>query len=148
MVKFIKTGRIVILTGGRYAGKKALVVKTFDEGTKARAFGHCLVAGVAKAPLKVTKSMGKKKVQKRTKCKSFVKYVNYNHMMPTRYLVPSDFDAKTLVTDEQMSSHETKAAARKAVKAIFDEKFTTPPTEKNSSKPEKNIMYLRKKLRF
>ena len=26
MVKFIKTGRITILTGGRYAGKKALVV--------------------------------------------------------------------------------------------------------------------------
>ena len=25
MVKFIKTGRITILTGGRYAGKKALV---------------------------------------------------------------------------------------------------------------------------
>ena len=49
------------------------------------------------SPAQVTKSMGKKKVQKRTKCKSFVKYVNYNHMMPTRYLVPSDFDAKTLV---------------------------------------------------
>merc|ERR1712124_212198 len=71
------------------------------------------------------------KVQKRTKCKSFVKYVNYNHMMPTRYVVPTEFDAKTLVTDEQMSSHETKAAARKAVKAIFDEKFTNIPTEKS-----------------
>ena len=45
----------------------------------------------------VTKAMGKKKVQKRTKCKAFVKYVNYNHMMPTRYVVPTEFDAKTLV---------------------------------------------------
>merc|ERR1712093_38917 len=107
--------------------------------------GHCLVAGVAKAPLKVTKAHGKKKLQKRTKCKAFVKYVNYNHMMPTRYVVPTEFDAKALVSDDQMQSHETKAEARKAVKAIFDEKFTTPPTEKNSSNPEKNIMYLRKK---
>ena len=148
MVKFIKTGRVVILTGGRYAGKKALVVKTFDEGTKARAFGHCLVAGVAKAPLKVTKAMGKKKVQKRTKCKAFVKYVNYNHMMPTRYVVPTEFDAKALVSDDQMQSHETKAEARKAVKAIFDEKFTAIPTEKSSSKLSKDILYLRKKLRF
>ena len=45
----------------------------------------------------VTKAMGKKKVQKRTKCKAFVKYVNYNHMMPTRYVVPTEFDAKALV---------------------------------------------------
>merc|ERR1711964_333537 len=94
-------------------------------GTRSRPFGHCLVAGVARAPLKVTKSMGKKKVQKRTKCKVFVKYVNYNHMMPTRYLVPADFDAKALVTDAQMESHAAKADVRKQVKAIFDEKFTT-----------------------
>ena len=44
------------------------------------------------------------------------------------------------VTDEQMSSHETKAAARKAVKAIFDEKFTNIPTEKSSSKLSKDIL--------
>merc|ERR1719274_409931 len=101
------------MTSGRYAGKKALVVKTFDEGSKARPFPHCLVAGVAKAPLKVTKSMGKKKIEKRTKCKSFVKYVNYNHIMPTRYMVPTEFDAKSLVTDAQMDTAETKQAARK-----------------------------------
>merc|ERR1719155_170569 len=102
MVKFLKTGRICVLTGGRMAGKKSLIVKTFDEGTKARPFPHALVAGVAKAPMKVTKAMSKKKVQKRQKCKAFVKYVNYNHIMPTRYLVPADFDAKSLVTDAQM----------------------------------------------
>merc|ERR1719426_684586 len=139
MVKFLKTGRVVLVTGGRMAGKKAVLVKTFDDGTKARPFPHCLVAGVAKAPLKVTKRMGKKKVQKRTKCKTFVKYVNYNHMMPTRYVVPTDFDAKSLVTDAQMESHETKAEARKQVKAIFDEKFTNIPAEKSTNKPSKDI---------
>merc|ERR1712118_284460 len=100
---------------------------------KARPFPHCLVAGVAKAPLKVTKAHGKKKLQKRSKCKAFVKYVNYNHMMPTRYVVPTEFDAKALVTDAQMDSHETKAEARKYVKSIFDEKFTTIPSDKNSA---------------
>merc|ERR1719364_204058 len=147
MVKFIKTGRIVILTGGRYAGKKALVVKTFDEGTKARAFGHCLVAGVAKAPLKVTKSMGKKKIEKRTKVKAFVKYVNYNHIMPTRYVVPTEFDAKSLVTDAQMETGETKADDRKKLKSIFNEKLTASPTDK-AGKVSKDVQYLRKKLRF
>merc|ERR1719155_385473 len=127
MVKFLKTGRICVLTGGRMAGKKGLIVKCYDEGTKARPFPHALVAGVAKAPMKVNKNMGKKKVQKRSKCKAFVKYVNYNHLMPTRYVVPTEFDAKGLVTDAQMESHETKAEARKSLKAVLDEKFSSVP---------------------
>ena len=35
---------------------KAIVVKTFDDGSKARPFGHCMVAGIDRAPLKVTRS--------------------------------------------------------------------------------------------
>ncbi len=65
MGKFLKPGRVVILLNGRFAGKKAVCVKTFDDGSKARTFGHCLVAGVQKAPLKVTKAMSKKKLEKR-----------------------------------------------------------------------------------
>merc|ERR1712098_890973 len=137
MGKFIKTGRVVLMGSGRYAGKKGLVVKTYDEGTRSRPFGHCLVAGVARAPLKVTGKMGKKKVQKRTKCKAFVKYVNYNHIMPTRYIVPADFDAKALLSDAQMESHATKAEARKQVKAIFDDKFVKIPQNKDG-KPSKD----------
>ena len=53
MGKFIKTGRVVVLLNGRYTGKKAIVVKAFDDGSKARSFGHALVAGVDRAPLKV-----------------------------------------------------------------------------------------------
>merc|ERR1711964_536763 len=106
-----------------------------------RPFAHCLVAGVARSPLKVTKAMGKKKVQKRIKCKTFIKYVNYNHIMPTRYIVPADFDTKALVTDAQMESHETKADARKQVKAVFDEKFVKIPADK-AGKPSKEVLFL------
>ena len=67
--KFIKAGRVVVMLQGRYAGKKAIVVKTFDDGSKARPFGHCLVAGIDRAPLKVTRKMSKKKITKRTKVK-------------------------------------------------------------------------------
>ncbi|GAA5797811.1 hypothetical protein HPULCUR_003206 [Helicostylum pulchrum] len=56
-----------------------------DEGTKDRPYGYAVVAGVERSPLKVTKAMGKKKTAKRSKVKPFVKIVNYNHMMPTRY---------------------------------------------------------------
>jgi len=49
-----------------------------------RPYGHALVAGIAKAPLSVTKRMSKKRQAKRSKLKPFVKVVNYNHLMPTR----------------------------------------------------------------
>ena len=50
--------------------QQAIVVKTFDDGSKSRPFGHCLVAGIDRAPLKVTRKMSKKKITKRTKVKS------------------------------------------------------------------------------
>ena len=34
MVKFIKPGKVVILLAGRYAGRKALIVKQQDDGKK------------------------------------------------------------------------------------------------------------------
>ena len=55
-----------------------------DEGTKERGYGHAIVAGVERYPLKITKNMGKKRVAKRSKVKPFIKVINYNHMMPTR----------------------------------------------------------------
>jgi hypothetical protein len=67
------------------AGKKGVIVKTFDEGTDGRRYGHAIVAGIARAPLKVKKGMDEKKVEKRSRVKPFLKLVNFNHLMPTRY---------------------------------------------------------------
>lgn len=53
MGKFIKPGKVVVLLAGRYAGKKAIVVKTYDDGTPNREFSHCLVAGIERAPRRV-----------------------------------------------------------------------------------------------
>merc|ERR1719252_424414 len=150
MGKFIKFGRVVVLLQGRYAGKKAVVVKTYDDGSKARPFGHCLVAGVDRAPLKVTKRMSKKKIAKRTRVKPFVKYINYNHMMPTRYQLPAELAPQTMIgaqPDHQMDSSDGRVEAKKAVKKLLQEKFVAPPLDK-SSRPSKDILYLKKKLRF
>ena len=65
--KFLKAGKVVLLLNGRMAGKKAVIVKTFDEGTADRPYGHCLVAGIQKYPLKITKQMSEKKIAKRSK---------------------------------------------------------------------------------
>lgn len=40
----------------------------------------------------MTKSMGKKKVEKRSKLRPFVKVVSYSHILPTRYTVDVAFE--------------------------------------------------------
>jgi len=42
----------VVLLNGRYAGRKAVIVKNFDEGTSSRPYGHALVCGIANYPKK------------------------------------------------------------------------------------------------
>ena len=84
MGKFLKAGRVVLVLNGRYAGKKAVIVKNHDDGDSRRQYGHALVAGIARYPLKVTRRMGTKRLAKRSRIKPFVKVFNYNHLMPTR----------------------------------------------------------------
>merc|ERR1711998_731400 len=78
-MKFLKDGKIVVLLQGRYAGKKAVILKTMDDNTKERPYGHCVVVGVAKTPLPITRAMCKptpkmkKLVKKRSTVKPFVK---------------------------------------------------------------------------
>lgn len=62
--------------------------QNIDDGTTDRPYSHALVAGIDRYPRKVTATMGKKKVAKRSKIKAFVKVFNYNHLMPTRYAHP------------------------------------------------------------
>eukprot|EP00123_Amoebidium_parasiticum_P000906 comp11830_c0_seq1/m.6460 comp11830_c0_seq1/g.6460 ORF comp11830_c0_seq1/g.6460 comp11830_c0_seq1/m.6460 type:complete len:136 (-) comp11830_c0_seq1:102-509(-) len=123
MVKFLKQGKVVILLGGRYAGKKAVIVKNYDDGDKERKYGYAVVAGVERYPLKVTRSMGQKRIAKRSKVKSFVKVVNYSHLMPTRYSL--DVDLKTVVSRDELKDPAAKTKARKEVRKLFEERYKT-----------------------
>lgn len=69
----MKQGKVVLLLNGRYAGRKAVVIKTLDEGTQDRPYGHAIVAGIDRYPRKVTRKMGKEKLKQRNKLKPFVK---------------------------------------------------------------------------
>lgn len=131
----------MLLLNGRMAGKKAVIAKTFDEGTHDRPYGHCIVAGIMKYPLKITKSMSEKKIAKRSRVKPFIKCVNYNHLMPTRYAL--DVELKSLVTADVVSGGNlpAKNTVRKEVKKIFEEKYNT------SLKTGKNRWFFQK-LRF
>ena len=79
MGKIMKAGKVILLLGGRYAGRKAVIVKPSDEGTTDKPFSHALVAGIDRYPRKVTKKMSKKKVAKRSKIKPFLKVMKRTH---------------------------------------------------------------------
>lgn len=66
--------------------------------------------------------MSAKKIERRTKVKPFVKYVNYNHLLPTRYLVAGDIDLKNVVTEEKMGNKETRKQMKQEVRKLFNEK--------------------------
>lgn len=50
---------MVILLTGRYAGKKAVIVKNYDDGQGGRAYGHAIVVGLQKEPRKVCIAYGR-----------------------------------------------------------------------------------------
>ncbi|ORX50900.1 hypothetical protein DM01DRAFT_1347233 [Hesseltinella vesiculosa] len=124
MVKFIKAGKVVVILQGRYAGKKAVVVRNHDEGTKERGYGFAVVAGVERSPLKVTRNMGKKKVAKRSRVKPFIKVVNYNHMMPTRYALDLE-QIKGTISADTFKEPSQREDAKKVIKKLFQERYQT-----------------------
>lgn len=123
MVKFLKQNKAVIVLQGRYAGRKAVILRTFDEGTRDRAYGHCLVAGINKYPSKVIRKDSAKKTAKKSRVKAFVKLVNYQHLMPTRYTL--DVELKDVVTIDALQSKDKKVTALKETKKKFEERFKT-----------------------
>src|SRR6218665_1318169 len=99
MGKFMKNGKVVLVLGGRYAGRKAIIVKNYDDGSSDKPYGHALVAGISRYPRPVTKKMGKKKIKQRSKVKAFIKVLNYNHLLPTRYSVDVEVDKRVVNKD-------------------------------------------------
>ena len=134
------------MLAGRHAGKKAVVVKTFDDGNSDKKFSHCLVAGLARNPRKVTKAMSKKKVEKRTKAmKPFVKYMNVRHVFPTRYVV--DVDLKAAVDEADLVDAERKVEVKKGLKKIFHDRYVNQK-EVTSEKKAQGSNYFFQKLAF
>jgi large subunit ribosomal protein L27e len=107
-----------------------------DDGTTDRPYPHAIVAGIDRYPLKVTKRMGSKLVAKRSKVKPFIKVINYNHLMPTRYQL--DMELKSVVTQDVFEGEVAKRAeVKKACKKVLEERY----------KSGKNSWFF-KKLRF
>ncbi|XP_047411804.1 60S ribosomal protein L27-like [Sciurus carolinensis] len=124
MGKFVKPGKVVLVLVGGYSGHKAVIMKNIDDDTSDPPYSHALVAGIDHYPCKVTASMSKKNIAKRSKNKSFVKVYNYNHLMPTRYSVDIPLD-KTVINQDVFTDTALKPKAHREAKAEFEERYKT-----------------------
>jgi large subunit ribosomal protein L27e len=66
--------------------------------------------------------MGTKRVHRRSRVKPFIKVVNYNHLMPTRYTLELE-GLKGVVAQDTFKEPEARKEARKTIKKVFEERF-------------------------
>ncbi|KAG2169868.1 hypothetical protein D6D06_06471 [Aureobasidium pullulans] len=121
-MKFLKVGRVAIISRGRYAGKKVVIIQPVDQGTKSHPFPHALVAGIERYPQQVTRRMSKARQTKRSKVKPFIKVVNYNHIMPTRYTLELE-GLKGAVTNDTFKEVSQREDAKKNIKKALEERY-------------------------
>merc|ERR1712188_134586 len=117
MGKFLKTGKVVIVLQCRYAGRKAVILKNSDESSdKTWPYGHCVVAGIDRYPLKVQKNQGPKPI---------MKVINHNHIMPTRYGLENVESLKSIPCDNAvLKNPNARKESRKKIKEQFQERLT------------------------
>merc|ERR1712071_616174 len=101
MGKIMKSGKVVLVLAGRFAGRKAIIVKNYMTPHRRNPTDMPSLLVSTATPERSPTKMSKKKVAKRSKIKAFVKIVNYNHMMPTRYSVDLNLD-KALINKESI----------------------------------------------
>ena len=67
--------------------------------------------------------MSSNRIERRTKIKPFIKSINYNHMIPTRYMIGNtEIDLKPVVTDDKLSTKDSRKALKKEVRKVFQDK--------------------------
>lgn len=68
--------------------------------------------------------MSKTRQNKRSKVKPFIKVINYNHLMPTRYTLELE-GLKGVVTNETFTDVTQREEAKKVVKKALEERYTS-----------------------
>jgi large subunit ribosomal protein L27e len=101
-----------------------VIIQPVDSGNKAHPYGHALVAGIERYPAKITRRMSKARQEKRSKIKPFIKAINYNHLMPTRYTLELE-GLKGALTQDTFKEVSQREDAKKNVKKVLEERYTS-----------------------
>jgi large subunit ribosomal protein L27e len=114
------------------------------------------VAGLAKAPRKITRAMQKEdaasgakrgKVAKRSAVTPFVKHINLNHIMPTRYILDVTSTIDRALDDPTLLDKEKLAKAKKTVRSTFENRYRKLGAG-DSDKAKTGATYFFRRLRF
>jgi large subunit ribosomal protein L27e len=68
--------------------------------------------------------MSKARQAKRSKVKPFIKVINYNHLMPTRYTLELE-GLKGVITNDTFKEVSQREDAKKIVKKTLEERYTS-----------------------
>lgn len=68
--------------------------------------------------------MSKTRQEKRSKIKPFIKVINYNHLMPTRYTLELE-GLKGTISGETFKEVSQREDAKKTVKKVLEERYTS-----------------------
>jgi len=155
--RIMKYGRLVILLQGRYAGRKGIIVKVHDDSNADRKFPHALIAGIDRYPRKVHKNLSKAKFNKKIKIKPFIKYVNLNHLMATRYTLAPELEldgfnkkVEEVVKGGQknvLENADQRQVFRKSLKTLFEGKYRNLNLNQSNEQNDK-MKFFFSKLRF
>ena len=116
MTRFVKPGRVVLMTNGRFAGRKAVVLQSSEPKTKERKYSHALVAGIKKYPKRVVRGMSKRRIQRRSRVGVFLRVVNQKHFFATRYNMDLSKDLQGRVS---VADQAKKTETRRLLKKLF-----------------------------
>lgn len=103
---------------------QVVIIQPIDGGNKSHPYGHALVAGIERYPSKITRRMSKARQEKRSKIKPFIKVINYNHLMPTRYTLELE-GLKGAVTTDTFKEVSQREEAKKNVKKVLEERYAS-----------------------
>ncbi len=101
-----------------------MIIQPQDTGSKSHPYPHALVAGIERYPSQITRRMSKTRQAKRSKVKPFIKVINYNHLMPTRYTLELE-GLKGVVTADTFKEVSQREDAKKTVKKALEERYTS-----------------------
>lgn len=103
---------------------QVVIIQPVDNGNKPHPFGHAIVAGIERYPSKITRRMSKTRQEKRSKVKPFIKVINYNHLMPTRYTLELE-GLKSVLNADTFKEVSQREDAKKTVKKVLEERYTS-----------------------
>ena len=108
-MSILNKGMGVVILRGRHAGKKGVIIEVHNQkNDDLNNHPHVLVVGVEGTPKRITGKTSDYQKQKRTTVRPFVKIMNQNHILPTRYTLDLKLDEGFISLEKVLDPSQKK----------------------------------------